>query len=315
MNRDLPSEEQLGSQVQREIVLEAWDTLWVVGGGEQDSLLLKPYLIAASDSGVYVFDGGDERLVAFDTNGAMRWRFGGSGAGPDEFLGVRDLKANNESILVLDPRNNRIVRLNHDGHVRSRSPLDGVGHAEQVAWLDTGDFVLLTMDPQNAFVVVDTLGFVRQRFSLPWPGFIELDPIARQGLIASDEQHGWVFGFSLGDGWFSFDGNVPRRTRKYAESTAFPKIEQSRDGGSRMAEYSACSACSISMSGATLYVHFGGYTKDRMAAVDRYNVNTGAYLGSFRLPFSATAISVTGNNFYALVEEPYPMLLALRPRS
>ena len=299
---------------EREVIATAWDTLWSVGGTASDTLLLKPYLIAASRTGAYLYDGGSSRVLSFTPEGRLRWTFGGKGAGPNEFRGVRDVKVteSGESYL-LDPRNARIVRLDTAGRVRTRIPLNTVGHAEQLAVLDSARIVLLTMDRARAFAIVDSAGSVRERFSLPWEGFAKLDQIARQGLIVPGRGGEWIFGFSMGDGWFRFDGAAPARSARYVEHTEFPEIASVPGGGTKMAEYNACSACSASASDSTLYVHFGGYSRHRESVIDLYGLDDSRYRGSYVLPFKAVAIATAGDRVYALRDDPYPMLVALRP--
>jgi hypothetical protein len=303
----------------RNFVVQRWDTLWVVGG-PRDSTLLNPFLLSAADSAVYVYDGAARRVVALAAaDGHVLWRYGRRGAGPDEFGGVRDLKrADDGGVFVLDPRNNRVTQLDRAGAVQARIPLDAVGHAEQMAPLPNGDVVLLTMLPDSAFAVVDRSGRVTRHFTVPWPGFARLDPLARQGYIAA--QHGrWVYGFSMGDGWFPFNGATPAGfTGRYVEHTDFPKVETHSQGNqtvTEMAEYNACSACSISIWNSTLYVHFGGYGDAPKRTVDRYDLASGRYLGSDRLPIEAKAVEGAGDRVYVLAENPYPVLLALKPHT
>jgi hypothetical protein len=250
--------------------------------------------------------------------GALVWRYGRRGAGPDEFGGVRDIKrAGDGGVYVLDPRNNRITRLDSTGAVASRIPLDEIGHAEQIAPFPDGRVVLLTMSPESAFALVGPNGRIQRRFSLPWAGFAKLDPIARQGFIAVEGRR-WVYGFSAGDGWFVFDGDHPASfVGRYAEHTDFPRLETREEGGravTRMREYNACSGCSLSLSGRTLWVQFGGYGDAPKRTLDRFDVGTGKYLDSYRLPIEAKAVEIAGDRIYVLAEDPYPILLALRPR-
>jgi hypothetical protein len=308
-----------GHPQRRNFLVERWDTLWSVGG-PRDSTLLNPFLLSASDSALYVYDGAARRVVALSAaDGRVLWRYGRQGAGPDEFGGVRDLKrADDGGVFVLDPRNNRVTELDRRGAVTARVPLDAVGHTEQMAPLADGQMVLLTMLPDSAFAVVDRGGRVTRHFTLPWAGFARLDPLARQGFIAA--QHGrWVYGFSMGDGWFPFSGPRPGGfVGRYVEHTDFPKVETQSAGGksvTQMGGYNACSACSLSLWGSTLYVHFGGYGDAPKRTLDRYDVATGRYLGSDRLPIEATAVEGAGDRVYVLAEDPYPILLALKPRA
>ncbi len=302
---------------QRKIAVERWDTLWMVGG-PRDSTLLNPFLLAASDSLVFVYDGAARRVVAISTrDGSVAWRFGRMGSGPDEFRGVRDLKVvRGLGVAVLDPRNNRITVLDARGGVRARVPLDRVGHAEQLAPLSGGRFVLLTMAADTPFVVVDRAGRALRHTKMPWPGYARLDPLARQGLIAADGARTWAFGFSMGDGWVRYDGVSPASGLiRYVEHTEFPRVENQQEGGqfsSRIAAYQACSACSMYIEGATLHVHFGGHDDPRRIA-DLYDLATGRYLSSERLPVEATAVEGTPGRRYVLAADPFPILLALKP--
>ena len=62
----------------RQVQTAAWDTVFVIGGGVQDTLLLIPRLLAARGGQLYAFDYGDSRIGA----GGVREPAGhGSGAG------------------------------------------------------------------------------------------------------------------------------------------------------------------------------------------------------------------------------------------
>ncbi|HEX8693250.1 MAG TPA: hypothetical protein VF746_12560 [Longimicrobium sp.] len=310
-----------GGASERRITVTRWDTLWSAGGALQDSLLLRPYLLAAGDSAVYVFDGGSSRLLAFGrSDGALRWMSGRRGGGPGEFQRVRDLKlAANASPVLLDVANRRITFLDGRGALRDEIPLPDVGYADQMVPLADGRVVLLTDRPDSALAVVDRGGRVAERVPFPWQEFSKLHPLVRQGSLAAS-RHGesWVFGFSLGDGWLGFRGTRPLRDlNPYVEPAEFPKVETRSEGGTvttRLASYTPCSGCDISMDGADVYVLFGGLTASRRALLDRYAVESGRYRETFLLPVRATKAAVADGVVYVLVDEPYPAVLALRPR-
>jgi hypothetical protein len=305
---------------ERRITTSAWDTVWTAGGSAEDSVLLQPFLVAAGDSAVYVFDGGASRLLAFGPDqGGLRWTAGRSGGGPLEFRRVRDLKLGADgSPVLLDIGNRRLTRVSPTGALAGETSLPAIGYADQMALLGDGRAVLLTDHPDSAFAVVDGRGRLAGRFTHPWSGFAALHPLVRQGSLASSPDGTWAFGFSLGSGWLAFRG--PRsigELNPYVERAEFPQVVEKAEGDAvttELASYTPCSACSVTMDGKDFLVHFGGLTKERRRLLDRYDRDTGEYRESYLLPIEATAVSVSRGTVYALVDEPYPTLFALRPR-
>lgn len=302
---------------EREIVETAWDTLWTVGGTLEDTILQLPRQVHSGGDAVFVLDDGDQRILAFSRDGVPKWSFGGRGAGPDEFGGVRDLKVGADGRLyALDPKNARIMVLSPEGTVVRRVPLRGVPHAEQFAPLADGTFALVTSGPERPIYVIDETGEVVERGDLPWEEFAQLPFIVRQGFVASDG-NAWAYLFGMGNGWFSFEGtDALAHTGRFVEHTAFPSLERKSGSGARSERLvrPSCSACSVAMQNGVVYVLFGGSGADRMKIVDTYRWSDGEYLGTVRLPTGAAAVGVGEEVFYVLRNSPYPTLLALRPR-
>jgi hypothetical protein len=302
----------------REVAPAQWDTLWVAGGVD-DSVLLNPFLLSSDGQRLFVYDAGGKRVVALEaTGGQFLWEFGSEGAGPDEFRGVRDLKVDGSGgVYVLDPRNNRIVHLGRSGEVINRIPLSAAGHAEQLAPLGGGRVALLTASADSPFVVVNESGTVEHRVAIPWAGYSRLEGLARQGYIAAREGR-WAFGFSMGNGWFGFEGDESLGgTGRYLEHTAFPRVLVN-DGPTgtikQFAEYNPCSGCSLALADSILYVHFGGFSDARKRVVDLYRFDDGTYLRSLRLPNEAVVIEVVGDVFFVLTDDPFPSITSLRMR-
>jgi hypothetical protein len=310
---------EAGAPGERRVATARWDTLWSVGGSLQDSILLQPSRLAASGDRVYVFDGAAARLLAFSASeGSLAWMAGRKGSGPGEFKMVRDLEIGSGGRpMLLDVGNGRITTVERSGAVHHQTRLVNVGYVDQFAPLSDGRAVLLTEDPDSALAIADTSGGIVRRLGLPWKEFADLHPLVRQGNLASGANGRWAFGFGLGDGWFGFSGTQPEGGRRpYIERTEFPQMVQKREGGSlttQLASYTPCSACGMTIDGTDFYVLFGGRTDNRHAVLDRYDLRTGRYRESLVLPAKATEAAVADGTYFLLVEEPAPMLLALRP--
>jgi hypothetical protein len=280
---------------------------------------MQPWRLAASGDRVYVFDGAAARLLSFSArDGAVVWMSGRKGSGPGEFKMVRDLEVGPEGRpMLLDVGNGRITTLERNGAMHRQTRLVNVGYVDQFAPLPDGRAVLLTEHPDSALAVTDTSGGIVQRLGLPWKEFADLHPLVRQGNLASGGDGRWAFGFGLGDGWFGFRGTEPDGgKRPYIERAEFPQVVEKREGGTlttQLASYIPCSACSMTIDGTDFYVLFGGRTDNRHAVLDRYDLRTGRYRESLVLPAKTTEAAVAGGTFFLLVEDPAPMLLALRP--
>lgn len=304
----------------RHIDADAWDTAWAVGGGAEDTTLLRPRLVTPHDAGVYLYDDGREQLVSLDPGGNRRWGVGGVGGGPTEFRMVRDLKVDDRGrAVILDPGNQRIAVIDSAGHFVRRVPITAVGWAEQVLPLGDSRYVLATTDSMRPFALLDSAGSVVERFGVPWESFASLDPLARQGTIVQAGGDRWIYGFVMGDGWFVFDSTKPQdRPGRYVEHTDFPTVIQTRNGNSvttRMEKFVPCSGCSLSGDDSVLYVHFGGYTPAQKRLVDRYAIADRRYLGSYRLPAAASAVVMFDGRAYVLQSDTTTQLLALTPRT
>jgi hypothetical protein len=303
----------------RRVDIDAWDTAWAIGGGTEDTTLLRPRLVTPHSAGVYLFDDGRTQVISLDLGGKRRWSVGGSGGGPTEFRMVRDIKVDVLGrAVVLDPANQRIAVIDSAGHFVRRVPITAVGWAEQVLPLGDSRYVLATTDSMRPFAVLDSTGAVVERVSIPWKPFASLDPLARQGMISQAGGGRWIYAFTMGDGWFVFDGTKPQgQPGRYVEHTGFPAVVQTRRGNSvttQMEKDVPCSACTISADDSVFYVHFGGFTPEQKRLVDRYAISDRRYLGTYRLPTPASAVTVFGGRAYVLQSDTTTQLLAFTPR-
>jgi hypothetical protein len=301
----------------------SWDTAFVVGGPE-DMLLHLPTRLAADHAGVSVLDRGAGRLLRFDQQGRLLWRFGRTGRGPEEFAHPRDIKMDRQGrTWVLDITNGRIAIIGDDGSLEERIPLSAVGRtAEGIVPEASGGAILLTLEAERPIVRLSRSGKIVERAAFPSPEHELMHPLASQLVVGHDPRDGtWVAAYGLGDGFFSF-----RSTRwlgyrgRYIESVEFPRVAQrARFGFGRRERVSwltdgSFAAESVSIYGGRVFVFFGGNSPDRHRAMDVYSVADGSYVESLRLPVRSRHAVYADGMIYALHERPYPTLVAWRPR-
>jgi hypothetical protein len=307
-------------RVERRIVPTGWDTVFQVASSAEDSTLLMPVRPAAGDDGVYLADFHANRILHFDRRGALRWTFGRTGSGPDEFRRIRDLKVDSAGrVWVLDQGNRRLTVLSSTGTVERRIPLTAVSRMPQaLVPLPSGEALVVVDDTEAPFVRVAPDGGVAPGPPFPWEDYRRLHYMAGQLTAAVQPKSGvWVVAFQTGDGFFPFRGTDWLGYRGwYAEHIDFPEIEQQRRGRSietRLKNPPVATGESVSLSPSRLYVLFGGSSGYGRRIVDSYALTDGRYTGSVLLPNKVDDIAWSDGGFYVVYSDPYPHLAFWRP--
>jgi hypothetical protein len=322
-NRSSGEARTLG-EIERRWAAVQWDTVFVVGGSADDTLLYLPTRLAADETGVSVLDRGAGQVLRIDRHGRLIWRFGRRGRGPTEFSRPRDIKLDRlGASWVLDPGNARLVRIDAAGQTAVTIPLSALSRpADAFIPGRPGETLLLTLDRERPLVRLSSKGEVIERLEFPWPGFSSLHPLAAQLVTGHDPRsERWVAAFGLGDGFFVFRGLRWTGYRgRYVESAEFPRVEEKRlsnPGRSQQVAHvrgARFTAEAISISEDRLFVFFGGRSPDRHRLMDIYSAEDGTYLESYRLPAQPRWAVYAGGLVYALYEDPYPTLAAWRPK-
>jgi hypothetical protein len=292
------------------------DSLWQIrsigGTSDQDTTLINPYLMTSDEGQIYLFET-DNRLLCFDSTGALRWTQGGEGGGPGEYRNPRDLKVGpGGEVWLVDPASGRVTLVNREtGKVQTmlRMPLT---YSPMITPTPAG-FILYPPDQPGDLHYFSRTGDPLRIDSIPWSGFHQLESLSRQFRTAVDRKTGrWVLGFIYGNGWFAFDsaGHASER-RYYVEPTRFPAvIKEHRERGTVVTSLvrNPASALDIQLVGDTVFVLFDGQEPARRRKVDMYSWETGKYFGSLMLPDPADYISIAGASFRVFSSHPVPKL-------
>lgn len=164
--------------------------------------------------GLYVLDGGENRLYALERDGRLRWSTGRQGAGPEEFLGPNGLALLGDTLVVYDQGNHRMSFWNRDGkHLGIRS-LNDFGLSGYPTWFEAlgADRIVATIFPpfyataaivqfEGAVVIastdvpLDTVAAITYKF----------EPYVRGGLLLGEVPQPYLAGVyyaPLADGRF-----------------------------------------------------------------------------------------------------------------
>jgi hypothetical protein len=295
------------------------DTLLLVravgGNSDRDTTLINPYIMAGDADQIYFVET-DDRILAFDTLGQLRWIRGRQGGGPGEFRNPRDLKVGQDGRLwVVDPSSGRITILARaDGKVLTMLPMK-VAYSPAITPLPSG-FALYPTDMGSDIFYFDSMGEPGGNDSIPWPGFRQLEYLSRQYRTAVDRSSGrWVMAFIYGNGWFAFDSTRPVGGRRYyVEPTPFPPVVKERRGDKEITSLvrSTGAALDVQLLGDTVFVLFDGFAPNRRQKVDMYSWETGKYYGSFLLPEPADNIAVSRSLIAVFASNPVPKLAFYR---
>lgn len=302
---------------ERTLAPVAWDTLWTIESGLQDTVLQIPSRIQANDSQAVLLDIGSNRVIAFGTqDGSILWTFGSRGSGAEEFMGPRDVRLDRSGrIHVLDPAGNRITIISASGQLVGHVRLNEVGLANQLLPLNDGSYIILRGTVDDPLIHVDSHGKVQDEIAIPWAAIRDLSTLARQGwLVQHPTRPAWSFLFSIGNGFFLYDRKEPIDiVGRYVEHTSFPGVQTSTSGSTRVRTVSAkyCSACSVAATDGHIITLFGGEGDVDLQNIDAYSWKDGAYSASVRLPSKAVAIGYHVGTLYTIKRSPFPRITAL----
>ena len=285
----------------------------VVVEGSLDSDLLRPLLMIARDSSIYVYDYGDQSLKAFSVLGPLRWRFGRSGQGPGEFGNPTDIQLDpSGNLWIADPQTSRITVVSNGGKLLRTIPQSSM--VERVVPLAAGQFLSFAFSGDKPrFERKDSTG--RAMGAILYPAWMDSTPSLVSELrtaVSSDGINIFLGSFYSGRMLRLRGGDSVVKEMITVETHAFPKpISYSPNKNMtvrRLPPDARPTIRSISADAKFAYALILGSGDERGRIVDLYRTADGLYAGSWILPERAIAISVTPRGVAALVSDELPSL-------
>lgn len=298
----LPAAERITERV---VQAAEWDTVFAVGGEVEDTLVLRPLLLAARGGRVYLYDHFDHRVKAFDAGGALRWTFGRAGYGPDEFRNAFDVEVGPDgAVWVVDAGAGRITIVEPGGTLRGHIRLDG-RMVRDVLPL-AGDTLALPVGAgDHLWVGLDDRGRFRGGGGFPIEGMAEVDPLVRIPFAAvGGDSRTWAAAFPQGEHFVVYEGREPRCRGSLVEGGPFPEPS----GGAPLYWIAA-----IAVTDSSVFVLANGRTGERLRLLDEYSAGDCRYRRTLLLPRKFVSMAHDAGTFYLGYEQPAPGLMALRP--
>ncbi|MGI8843977.1 MAG: hypothetical protein ACR2HZ_09780 [Gemmatimonadaceae bacterium] len=281
-----------------------WDTLYLIGGSAQDTLLLLPRLLASHARLLYVYDYSDAQVKAFDESGHLRWRFGRKGAGPGEFRNAWDLVVGpSGDVWVLDASLQRLTVVSPRGQLVQLISLKA-GRVKDV--ISTSRETLgVVIAPDEFLVTIDSTGAIAPVGGLPMAALRDVQPTIRQ-TISSGAPDGltWASTFLWGRHILVFRGRTIQCRGELIGAESFPETTQ----GTR------AHALAIAVDGASVFVLRPPLERGATSTLDEYSVMSCEHTRTVGLPGAFYTMAASDGVFFLEKEDPAPMILALQER-
>ncbi len=135
---------------------------------EEHGILKPSHLLVLSNS--VIVTGNDNIISVFDRDFTLRFRKGGTGQGPQEFMQIFSIDSLNDNEICLYDSNLGIVRAMNfkDSTLDMRTLIDGIPFRYQVSPLNDDKFLSLNIQTDNSYEILDNNGILIDSLSY-WP--------------------------------------------------------------------------------------------------------------------------------------------------
>ena len=297
-----------------------WEILWKYVGGTPASLLPFPTNLVVRDSGVYVLDQVRGQVVRFDVkSGKPSWVWPDST--PRGVLSSATAIAGraDAGIVILESLPTRLTAMSSSGELIKRMMLSPFARANNICALSDGSYIVATGEERGQLARIDSAGNTVERSELPFDSLVNVRPLAKQFVLASDPAGGgcWI-ALTLGVGFAHLTPSGVATTSKFVEPMSLPETRVHRDSSmGKITTTEQLSRLQIAVSGIVgthteLAIAFGGRSKLQGRLIDLYDTS-GSYKRSLVFPAMIKGIGRFRDLYIILAEmDGAPTLIAAR---
>lgn len=256
-----------------------------------------------NEGNIYVFDSGDLKIKKFNRDGELVLKNGGKGNGPGEFQeGVTFLRIANDKVFTFSTTKNSIKQFSTD--LSHEQTIDFEKHISDV--IDFEDYIIVDFFDHrynttlsildNDLVLQDTLDYSQNILDAPLYNMSIISPLDSTSIIASSIFRNELQKISMEKGvvWKSKIPNTPDRSETRSGSPAPAKI---------------VIRSITTIDNKYLLVLEGEYSKAEGEDVSVFDVVSGEYLYTFKLPQKSTKIWYKNGFLYSIKGDLTDILL------
>lgn len=306
-----------------------WRRIWVVGAKVGSDTFVEPRQVTVNRGVVTVLDAGTREIRGFDAStGAQRFVLAATGEGPGEFKRPALLFETPTGFAVLDQATARVTAYSPTAKALWDVVIPDVFRVADVCVSPAGRLLVAYQRRDSVVMVMDTTGRTLGVRRVPWrvPRETPVMFAHTAKLSAPSTSGACALALYLGREWATVSdvsGHMP--VYEYIEPGPEPAIQEKTRVLERnltnviVAREEISSTNGIAkdalVRGDTVIVQ-GATTRDaRYRMLDYYDIKTGKYLHSRKLPFILIGLTIDqhGTFYGTVIAENIQALVALRP--
>jgi len=301
------------SQIQRRFAADSfWAPLWSRGGSKEPDLLSEPRHVVVTHGVVVVLEEGTREVMGFDAlTGVSRFTKQATGVGPGEFRRPARIVATPTGFGVLDHASARLTvfdsaaRFAWDAVIQDAISTDGLCVRRGGVLTKVGGGV-------KSVLATDSTGKLQSRRSIDSLATEDADFAWVARVVGPDSRGNCAIVRLFGAGWYLVAPNGALTLFPYVEGSPLPKVtttilKKERVGSKTVYETQSNTndvpaVADAMVVGDTLIVRARSSGKNLLRMLDYYELPSGRYIHSRRLPSIATSLAAApAGVFYATV--------------